>query len=385
MTLSLASLLIQETKASIYNTALGIARAVGVPVSTWQVGDPTRSLFHVESELLEQLEAVVVNFIKSGFLDHATGYWLKILAEQVFGVTVPGATYASTDVTLTNGGGGYYPDIEAGDLTFKNSATGKTYTNTTGGTLASGPGTTLTVTVVADEAGSGSSAGAGEIDEMVTTLLGVTCTNAEAAVGIDEQDESVTRQQCRDKLGNLSPNGPKEAYRYVARDRTLSGTSACTRVRVYSDSDVGDVTVYCAGPSGGVSEPDRALVEAGILEWATPLCITPAVYAATNVAVAITYSLWIYKSCGKTAAEVAEDVETALEQMFADREIGGDVVTSGGTGKMYKSLIESTIRGVFPQAFRVSVSTPSGDTSLTQGQVATLGAVTATINLVADP
>ena len=55
-------------------------------------------------------------------------------------------------------------DLEAqlrelfGDLVFKSTASGKTYTSTTGGTLARGPGTTLTVTVVADEPGSDSSA-----------------------------------------------------------------------------------------------------------------------------------------------------------------------------------------------------------------------------------
>ncbi len=384
MTVSLSTLLVQAGKEAIYETAIGVARAIGLPTSTWQAGDPTRSLFHVESEVLATLEEVVVSFIQSGFLDYATGDWLKILAEQVYGVTVPEATYATTDVELTNGGGGYYPSIEAGDLTFKNSTTGKTYRNTTGGTLDSGPGTTLTVTVVADEAGSDSSASAGEIDEMVTPLEGVTCTNADAAVGVDEQSEDTTRAQCRAKLDALSPNGPARAYEYVALTPELAGTSACTRVRAYSDSDVGDVTVYLAGPSGGVSEPDRALVEEAILEWATPLCITPTVSAATSVTVPVTYELWIYKSVNKTAAEIEEDIETDLETMFSTRAIGGDIIAPATTGKLYKSLIESTIRSTFSQAFRVSVSLPSGDTSLANGEVATLGTVTATINIVVD-
>ncbi len=384
MTTSLATLLVEETKAVIYTYALNIASAVGLPVTSWRAGDPTRSLFHLESETLARLEKVVVGYIGSGFLDYATGTWLKIKAEQDFNVTVPEATAATTDVVLTNTGGGLYT-IEAGDLTLKNSTSGKTYHNTSGGTLAAGPGTTLTISVEADEAGSDGSAAAGEIDELVTSLLGVTCTNATAAVGIDEQDDDTTRQQCRDKLGSLSPNGPKEAYSYVARNAELTGTNAVTRVRVYPDSDSGDVTIYLAGPGGAVVEDDRALVEEAIATWATPLTITPAVLSASALVIAITYELWIYASVNKTADEIEEEIEAALESMFAVRPIGGDIVPPATTGKLYKSMIESTIRSVFSEAFRVSVTLPAGDTSMTNAQVATLGTVTATINLVTDP
>jgi hypothetical protein len=397
MTTTLASLLVQETKDTIYSYALNIARNVGLPVTTWQPGDPTRSLYHLEAELLSSLEALVTGYIRAGFLDFAAELakeapeepaarmWLKILAEQVYGVTVQGATYATTDVTLTNNGGGYYPDIEPGTLTFKSTTSEKTYHNTTGGTLNSGVGQTLTVTVVADEAGSDSSAGAGEIDDMVTTLLGVTCSNDEAAIANDEDEPDTIVQQCRDKLDAFSPNGPKGAYSYVARNSELTGTTAVTRVRVYSDSDTGDVTVYLAGPSGGVAEADRALVEDAILDWATPLCITPIVLAATSVPVAVTYQLWIYKSCNKTAAEVEEEIESALEALFSTRDIGGDIIPPATTGSLYHSMIESTIRSVFAQTFRVVLSAPSGDTALGNGEVPTLGAVTATINLVVDP
>ncbi len=387
MTVSLASLLIQETKSAIYEKAIVIAEAVGLPVSSWQAGDPSRSLFHLESQLLATLEEVVVGFISSGFLDYATGSWLKILAEQVYNVTVPEATYASADVVLTNGGGGLYTeeDLAIGSLTFKNSVTGKTYRNTTTGTLSPGPATTVTLTVEAEEAGQESSAGAGEIDELVTSLLGVTCTNPTAAVGIDEQSEDTTRQQCRDKLDSLSPNGPKGAYAYVARNAELSGTNAVTRVRVYVESETGDVTVYLAGPSGTIAEPDRALVEEAILTYATPLCITPTVLSADTVTVAVAYELWVYKSVNKTAAEIEAAVETALEQLFASRDIGGDIVEPATTGKFYTSLIESTIRGVFSQAFRVSLSLPAADVALANNEVADLGAVTATIHLVTNP
>lgn len=381
---SLASLLVQRTKAQIYDLALRVATSVGVDVSTWQAGDPTRSLYHVESESLSALETMVVGFIRSGFLDYAEGDWLKVHAKQVFNVDVPDATFASTTVVLTNTGGGVY-DIDANDLTFRNSSTDKTYHNTTGGTLTSGPGTTLPLTVVADEAGSESSAGAGEIDEMVTTLLGVTCANASAAVGVDEQSKATTVLQCRDKLGSLSPNGPKDAYSYVARNAELTGTDVVTRARVYPDSDTGDVNVYIAGASGAVDGAAVTLVEAAVAQWATPLCITPTVQSASSVVVPVTYELWVYKSCNKTSVEVAADVEAALEQMFAVRPIGGDIIPPATTGSLYQSFIQSTIKSTFTEAFRVSVTAPAGDTALGVGEIPALGTVTPTVHLVDDP
>ncbi len=213
---SLESLLIQEDTATIYAGFLQLATTLGLPVTSWQAGDTTRSLGYLEATLLNTLENVVVGYIQAGFLDYAaqlaesTGnpIWLNILAQQVYGVNVPTASYATTSLTLTNSGGGIYT-VEPGDLTFSDSSTGATYHNTTGGTLTGTgtPGATLSVTVVADQAGSGSSAGATDIDTLVTSLLGVTCSNPAAAVGIDQQDPSVTVQQCRDKLGSLSPNG----------------------------------------------------------------------------------------------------------------------------------------------------------------------------------
>lgn len=384
MTISLASLILTETRAAIYNYALGIATSLGLPVTSWQVGDPTRSLYHVLSAKLAAFESNITGYIKSGFLDHSEDVWLKVNAEQTYGVEVPAATYAETTVVLTNGSTNLYI-IDPGDLTFASAITGKTYRNTTGGTLAVGPATTLSVTVVADEAGSGSSAGATEITRMVTTLDLVTCSNATAAVGIDEQDESVTKQQCRDMQDATSPDGARGAYAYFVRNPDYGGTAAITRVRTYGDSTTGIVTVYLAGPSGGSSAADVALAQLAIVTWCLPLCITPVASAASNVTIAVTYELWVYKSCNMTVAEVRAVVSTALGKLFSARPIGGDIVAPATTGKIYQSFIHGTIVKAIPEGFRASVTVPSGDTALTAGQVAVLGTVTGTIHLEDDP
>lgn len=387
---NLSGLLVQESQADIYNSFLAICTTLGLPVTSWQPGDPTRSLGFLEATELETLESIVTGYIQSGFLDYASGIWLTIVAQQVFNVAVPQPTYATTTTLILTNTSGYVYDIDAGDLTLANSSSGATYTNTTGGTLpgisGSTPGT-LTLTVVATAAGSASSAGAGEIDTIVSTLLGVTCANVTAAIGLDLQAAATTVQQCRNKLSSLSPGGPGGAYSYVALTSALTGVTDVTQAREYDDSETGDVTLYIAGPSGAVSGDDVIAVQNAVNQYATPLCITPTVISAVNVVVPITYTLWIYSNVNQTAAQIEATVETALENFFVARPIGGDIIPPATAGALYASMIESVIGQVFPvQTFRVLVTLPAVETTaLTQGQVVALGTITPTINLISPP
>src|SRR5687768_15687841 len=94
--LTLASLLIQETKTAIYETALKVAENIGLAVSSWQAGDPTRSLYHLEAEVLSVLEKLASGFISSAYPEYAEDEnWLVIGAKQGFNVDVPEATFAA--------------------------------------------------------------------------------------------------------------------------------------------------------------------------------------------------------------------------------------------------------------------------------------------------
>lgn len=395
--LSLAALLNLQSEEEIFAMALQLATQVGLPVTSWSPGDPTRSLLFLESAVLAALETIAVGYIQSGFLDYAAlpnpdgseNPWLNVLAQQVFGVIVPPATFATTPVTLTNTGGGIYV-IGTGDLSVKNSTTGATYTNTAPITLtgvgSSGASGSVSVTADGPFPGSLGSANAGEIDTVVSGFNGVGVTNPAAAVGVDAQPAQTTVQQCRDKLGSLSPNGPAAAYSYVALNSALTGIQTITRVRTYPTSATGDVTIYVAGASGPVGGGDVTAVQDAIQQWATPLCITPTVLSVTAVTVAVTYTIWIYQSINATSAQIEAAIQKAIENFFAARPIGGDVIPPAATGVLYQSMIAAEIGAVFPaNTFRVSVSLPAGDTALTNGQVAILGTVTPTVNLIPVP
>ncbi len=391
--IELASLVVRQTKAQLLGAGLAIAQSLGVPVTSWQIGDPTDALFQYLTEVLDSVEALAATWTRAAFLDYAAAdsslyAWLTIVAQQGFGYAAREASYATTTVTLANGGGGNYPDLRAGQLRFQSSLTKATYHSTTGGNLLIGPGTELDVTVVADVAGSDSTADIGDIDTLLTSLPGVGCANAAAAIGLDAEPAMSIVSGCRAKLALMSPNGAADAYRYVATNAELTGTTACTSARVDADSDTGIVTVILAGPNMPLSDPDVAAIETAILATCTPLCVTPLVMSGTAQTIDVTYRAWAYASWGVTAAEAHAQITAALRAWLVTVPLRGDVVPPAATGCVYRNTIEATIRSVKPdKIFRVEVSLPAADVSIGAASKPVCGTVTASapLELVPDP
>lgn len=366
MTLSLSALFSVETAASILERGLEIARVLRLPVTSWRAGDPTRSLYKFLAETQAAKEELASQFIKSGFLSTAEGDWKKLHAVEVYGITPTEATCATPDVTLLNTGGGLYV-IEPGDITVKASTIEKTFHNTTGGTLASGPGTTLTLTFEADEAGSDSSVSADEIDELVTTLLGVEIQSSTAALASDEQSDESIEEQCNASLGALSPNGPEDAYEYVVRNSELTGVTDITRARAEHDDDDGDVIVYVASATGPVAGASVTAAQDAVEQWATPLTITPTV---TN-AVATTINVSGTVEADDLPVDFEDLCEAAITALFAAVPIGGTVALSAIISKLQRTLEDAGAGNV-----SITLATPASNTALAANAVPVLGTFT---------
>lgn len=379
----LADVITEETEASVFAKLAAALHAVGIDTESWQSGDPTLSLLHAFAKYTASKEAAAVLAVKSGFLDLATGDGLTLTAKQLFDVDRVPATYASCTVRLTNTGNAP-STIDPEDFTFLASSTQKTYRNSTGGTL--NPVSTLDLTVVAEEVGRDSNAGIGEIDTLVNAIPKVSVTNTTVAVGTDAESDTALRSRCRAKLASLSPNGPADAYRFVAQTPELVNDRVITRCRVVDDSTVGEVDVYIAGPSGAVDGSTVADVDEGIETYANPLCNSATVASAANLTLAVAYQLWVYVGINKQAAEIEADVEATLEQELAERPIGGDITPPATTGYIFKGFIEAMIlKAVAPYGYRVVVTTPAADVALANNEVAVLGTVTPTVNLIEGP
>lgn len=362
---SISDLVIAKTKAVLYSSWLALATGLGVPVTSWEVGDPTDSLAQWVTEEIAALEVTFVDFCKSAFLDYAAAdstlyEWLCIVAEQNFGYIPRVATYATCTYRLSNTTGAIY-SFDIGDLTVKNMTTGATYHNTEAGTLLGGSpsvATILDLAIEADLPGAGGTSAIGEIDELVTTFGTVSGTNLTAAVGQDAEPATSIVAGCRAKLARMTNGGPKDAYVSVALDSALTGTTEATKARSTSDSVTGQVSIYVASPSGTVTAPSIALIQATVDEWAVPLCITPTVYSATAMSFNIQYSVVAYKSWGLTSVEAVAAIDAAITAWFADRPIGGDIVPPATIGILKQNMIEAAIRSASDKIFSITLIYP---------------------------
>lgn len=373
-----------DVKTSVYNV-LGV---LGIDVTTWEAGAVTRTLVTAFSAALASLSTLQADIARSGFLDLAEADWLKRVAEYVYGVDYIQASFATGQVTLDNSTGGGLYIVAAGDLVIAHAVTGKLYRNTSGFTL--NPLSVLSIAVQAEETGSASTAATGTLTTLVTPLGTVTCTNAAALIGTDEESDAALRVRCREKLGSLSPLGPWDAYAYAARNATLdTGESAgITRTRATKDG-YGNVTLYVASASGGVT--GAALTAAGdaVEQQAVPLAVAASTVSANELAVQVTYSAWVYNTVGLTSEQVKQAVESALAAFFAALPLGGNLLSPGDAlGYVYRDQLLSVIDAAVPQIFHVVLTQPAADVALTNDEVATLVhdiALDATITQVSPP
>jgi hypothetical protein len=366
MTDSLQHLVATTTEAEYLAQGLAKADAAGCVTTSWRTGDPTLSLYHFLSEALANKDERIAEYVRGGILSLAIGEWLTIHAREVYGVEQEAATYATPSVSIRNTKGAYY-SIDSGDMTFRSSVTGKTYHNTSGPHTLNGVGATATLALTADEPGADSSVGVNEVDEIVTTYLGIVIDSSTASSGTDEQDPEALKAQCLATLGALSPNGPSDAYDYVVCNSALTGSTEITRSRAYGDSDTGDVIVYVAKGSGVVSGGALAKALAAVEQWATPLCVTPTVVGATLVALPVNATV-----TGDNLPSDYADVGTALvSAMIQATRVSGFLARSAIIAVLHKLAVDGGATDV-----AVTLSSPAADVTLDAGRVLVPGLVT---------
>jgi hypothetical protein len=371
MTIHVSQLFAVNTAAKILSTGLQVAQALGLPVSTWRAGDPTRSLYHYSAEVLAAHDTIVASFIKAGFLSSAIEAakedgnldWLTVLAYEQYGVTVPSATYATFQVTLHNAGGGNYPRTE-GEITVRSSASGATFHNLN----APAPllaGTTVTYTFIADAPGSDSSVAVDEIDEIVTTMLGVEVVSNTAGYGQDAPTPDEIGVLCEVTLGSVSVNGPPDAYAAVCLNPELTGTAEIRRAYSTGSSTQGIARTWIASATGGVSAEGVTACRNAVAKWATPLCITPVVDSATPLPVPLVAQVQGVGLPSDFAAKVAGEYTRYLATLPIE-------------GTVARSAVIAAIHRAVPQVTSTVITSPAADVVLGGGQVATPGSVTVT-------
>jgi phage-related baseplate assembly protein len=372
-------LTVDEVKTSIYQ----VLAAVGTNTTGWKPGAVVRTIIAAVAILVASLSELMALIAKSGFLELAEGDWLTLVAKYVFGVERVEATFAAGQVTLSNASGGVYV-FDPGDLVVINPTKKKTYTNTTAFTLGALE-TGRVIDIRAVEVGADSTSPPGTITEIETPLIGVTVTNALAVVGLDAESDPTVRLRCNEKLSSLSPNGPRDAYAFVARGATRSTGEliGVTSVRVSKSSDTGLVTVTVAGPSGAISgDVDDPLTDLGAVNMqiqtsVVPDGVTAFIQSANPIVIPVTYEAWIYNTTSLSPAQIQTQITSKLTSFMSSQPIGGNVIPPDG-GKVFKDAISTAIGATRPELFHVVVTAPAADVDVADILKPVLGAVTCT-------
>lgn len=377
-------LLTPKTADEELEELLSIAASQDLATTSWEEGNPLLALLSICAEVFKDFSQTTVEITRGGFGDTlSSDEWGDIWAASMFDeVRVP-AEPATTDTFRMINADLVAHDFDPGEIIVAHAVTHKTYRNTQAVHLDA-TSTTDDIAISADEVGVDSNAAPGTITVLVApSLPGVTCTNVESALGADEETTPRLVQRSRSKLGSLSPNGPKEAYSYVAQTPAILARliapnvlgTPITRVKTIASETTGILRAILATAAGAPSGPDVDIVQRGFDRFAEPWCTTAIAEPAIEVIRAVTYTAWVLGS-NLTDAEIKLAIEKALIAWFKELAIGGYEIPPD-TGAVYADAIEQVIGRAVPGVLRVQVS--GGDTILDDDEVAVLGTISATI------
>lgn len=380
---SLDGLFTDATVESIKGTLYGYLTAARLPVRAWQALSPTRVAVDAIARIQQATQVLIVNIAKSAYLETGKGEWLKEHAREVFEVEPIEETFAVGEFVADNAGGGSY-DFDPGEITILKTGSTLTYHNTEPvhiGSLETG----VAFAIEADEAGAASNAAPGQL-ELSTSILGVTGTNQLPVTGLDAEEPEALRERCRLSRGPLSPNGPKDAYEYVARTPSLNGGVAVNRVRRLPHTGDGLITVVVAGVSGPLSPTEIGLIQTGIDTWATPATVLATVVSAGEVAQSVAARVYVPLYGGPNLDDLAAAIKNALISYINSIPIGGIPLVPGSGVVPWSGLVhaikQTSLGEVRPILAVDLIGAGEVDVPLAPTEIATLAAASITLEFV---
>jgi uncharacterized phage protein gp47/JayE len=310
--------------------------------------------------------------------EDATGEALTLWSRSVYGHERNPSIAAVWNETLTcaAGSGPYTLDVgsvvvASGDFTFRLSAppVGETWPVT----LSSAAPKTFQVTC--EQPGSGGTVGVGTITRMVTTYLGVTCTNTSLITsGVNEESDAVLRTRNRTIWATRNPLSlVADAYVYYA----MQAHPEVKRVRVIDDNPRGmySVDVVLAGESSTVQNSTVTTVSVAFSgKLLAPFYARLSVYKATETPLNLAGPVYYYSGFNLSAVQGA--IATALTTLASEIPIGGAYYPGYGDNVVLRAQIEKAIEGAKvgdqPCVKLAPLSYPAAFTTLLSNQVATL-------------
>ncbi len=367
------------TEDQFFEQFLSNLETVGLKARSWRRGGVYCTIIRVLAAFCAAFSDLQCRFIRSGFLEFAEGNWLTWVAYYVYGVERPESTFATGEVTLTNGGGGDYTWAPR-QLRVFNSTLDKAYTNQD--EIHLGPLSVGTFPFIAVESGAASSSTTGAIDDIETTYADeITVTNEAPVIGSDPMPDDELRQLAKDKRDARSVFGVRGAYRYAIRSAKRAGGSTVdvNRMSISPSSSTGTVTMYVASPSGVPTDDDVQLCRDNVELLARPDTVSTSLDACTPVTITRNLTIWAEKQEGLSAADLRALALQKLVLLNRNYPVGG-IKKAGPTSYFWADKLEGAVQSAHPSIFDVE---GIGDNeAMTTGQVAIFAVTIDAVHIV---
>jgi phage-related baseplate assembly protein len=384
MTITITDLFKTETRDEIFNSVIANLNTLALKTTSWVSGGMARTiLLGISQKIADKTQQIsVIN--KGGFRETSAGNWLTFLSRNLYNVERITAAPGTVSLTLTNALAVSYGPFGAGEAHFEHATSKKTYTNQASFTVpASG---SVVISVIADEAGTASNANTNTITKIVSpSMPGVTLTHASALIGTDEEKDEPLRTRDLEKLGALSPNGPRGAYEYFSKGvkRTDGSIIDVNRVKVTKSS--GAVTVTIASTSGTVAGADVTTVNTNIQTNCVPDGITATVQSATAQSVSVSGNVWVSSKWG-TQADADAAIDAAIAAWIPTVPIGG-AISDGPGGYVFVDAIKAQVFSALAlngasAVLDVDFDSPLADVAVGATAAPTVGSINISVTIV---
>lgn len=351
-------------------------QSLGFNTTAWQSGSVQRTMLTAHAQVHSTFSGMIDGLTRLCFNQSSQGDALTAFSWSHYNNLRTASTATTGSIVLTGGAVGPPHAVAIGDVVCAD-ASGRTFRNTSGGTVpASG---TVTLTFQAEVSGTGGNVANDTITIMQTPLAGVTCNNPDpgtgswiTSLGTDEETDATLRARNTAKWGIVSVSDPASRYEYFIR----TAVSGAVRVEVDDANPDGPGTLraYIASATG-VSPPADVTATQTELDRIKNPTATATAYAADAQPQPFEYTAYILSANNTAATQAA--IEAALRNYVNTLPISGDVFPDAIPGIFVRGECEAAMTSL-DGVERIKWVQPAGNVTITGHDVMTVSGITAT-------
>lgn len=346
------------TPDEVRTTLYMILNKLGINTTAFQPGSAIRTVLAAVSTLFSVYTEWAGAAIRGLHLFTATGDWLDVIAELDYSTTRNIASRAGGHVLIENTSAGLY-EYEPNSLTLKYYKNGIVYYYSNKDAVTFNNAEIKTVFIEAEVLGSAPNFIPITVPD-TTSFTAVGNDNLIISVntsllGTDAETDQSLQNRAYLQASAISPNGPSDAYRYVATSTLDSnGAPIASKATVYATP--GNVQVYVATDVGSAVDPvGLEILRARIQTTVVPLGVQFTIDSCTEKPISIFYKVYCKKNTTYTQDIIKELIVDKLSKWISEYPIGGypsigDAEHATHAGWMYRDAVIGEIESALDRS-----------------------------------